>query len=384
MQQKLKNEDATQQATEVAQRKEQKPKKNRSTIQAKGLSGKPLQPITSKQGSQAPIQAKGLDGEPLQPIQSKQGSQAPIQAKQQPVQRSSNSNGLPHQLQSNMENMGGVDLSDVKVHRNSDKPAQLKAHAYAQGSDIHLAPGQDKHLPHEAWHVVQQKQGRVQATTQMKNSDGKVGINDNPALEHEADVMGEKASKGIVQTSDTSIQQKSNTSIVQRKNAVVQRFKYSDANYAKLYPRLTHYLKNGIKDVINFPVIMAAMKKYGQLSKKDVEKALEWGQGPTIVVKPLAGAFGKFYPNSGSQILNIQQNLIENLEKAKGADRDAYLFLVGVTILHEYVHYGDDQDGVDYPGEEGNLFETAAYGQVVNGKADASKLIEAYKKKKQN
>ena len=27
--------------------------------------------------------------------------------------------------------------------------------AYAQGSDIHLAPGQEQHLPHEAWHVVQ-------------------------------------------------------------------------------------------------------------------------------------------------------------------------------------------------------------------------------------
>ena len=26
--------------------------------------------------------------------------------------------------------------------------------------DIHLGPGQEKHLPHEAWHVVQQKQGQ--------------------------------------------------------------------------------------------------------------------------------------------------------------------------------------------------------------------------------
>jgi len=51
------------------------------------------------------------------------------------------------------------------VHYNSDKPAQLQAHAYAQGTDIHLASGQEKHLPHEAWHVVQQKQGRVKPTT---------------------------------------------------------------------------------------------------------------------------------------------------------------------------------------------------------------------------
>ncbi|WP_299466631.1 DUF4157 domain-containing protein [uncultured Microscilla sp.] len=191
MQKKIKNEDAAKQQ-EVAQRKESKLKKKNAAIQAKGFNNTPLQqPIPSKQGNQPPIQAKGFNGEPLQPIQRKKGS-PPIQAKQQPIQRKSNSNGLPHQLQSNMENMSGVDLSDVKVHRNSDKPAQLKAHAYAQGTDIHLAPGQDKHLPHEAWHVVQQKQGRVQATTQMKNNDDKVGINDNAALEREADVMGAK------------------------------------------------------------------------------------------------------------------------------------------------------------------------------------------------
>ncbi|WP_219008643.1 DUF4157 domain-containing protein, partial [Aquimarina litoralis] len=68
--------------------------------------------------------------------------------------------------------------------------AQLQAHAYARGTDIHLAPGQEKHLPHEAWHVVQQKQGRVKPTMQFK---GKTPINDDVGLEKEADVMGVKA-----------------------------------------------------------------------------------------------------------------------------------------------------------------------------------------------
>jgi hypothetical protein len=81
-------------------------------------------------------------------------------------------------------------MDDVKVHYNSDKPAQLYAHAYAQGTDIHLASGQEKHLPHEAWHVVQQKQGRVQPTLQMQNG---LHINDDTGLEQEADVMGAKA-----------------------------------------------------------------------------------------------------------------------------------------------------------------------------------------------
>ena len=81
-------------------------------------------------------------------------------------------------------------MNDVKVHPNSDQPAQMQAHAFAQGTDIHVAPGQEKHLPHESWHVVQQKQGRVKPTTQMK---GQIPVNDDKGLEHEADVMGAKA-----------------------------------------------------------------------------------------------------------------------------------------------------------------------------------------------
>jgi hypothetical protein len=107
-----------------------------------------------------------------------------------PVQRKTNHTGLPDHLKSGIENLSGHSMDDVKVHYNSAKPAQLNAHAYAQGTDIHLASGQEKHLPHEAWHVVQQKQGRVKPTLQMK---GKVNVNDDSGLEKEADVMGAKA-----------------------------------------------------------------------------------------------------------------------------------------------------------------------------------------------
>ena len=84
-----------------------------------------------------------------------------------PIQRKENNTGLPDDLKSGIENLSGHSMDDVNVHRNSDKPQQVQAHAYAQGTDIHLGPGQEKHLPHEAWHVVQQKQGRVKPTMQM-------------------------------------------------------------------------------------------------------------------------------------------------------------------------------------------------------------------------
>ena len=94
-----------------------------------------------------------------------------------------NNTGLSTQLKSGIEGLSGFSLDDVDVHYNSNKPMQLQAHAYAQGTDIHLAPGQEKHLPHEAWHIVQQKQGRVQPTTQLKA----FNINDDAGLEKEAD-----------------------------------------------------------------------------------------------------------------------------------------------------------------------------------------------------
>ena len=74
--------------------------------------------------------------------------------------------GLSDQIKMGIENLSGYSLDDVKVHYNSDKPAQLQALAYTQGTDIYVASGQEKYLPHEAWHVVQQKQGRVYPTIQ--------------------------------------------------------------------------------------------------------------------------------------------------------------------------------------------------------------------------
>ena len=106
------------------------------------------------------------------------------------VEQRPNKTGLPDVLKSGAEDLSGVSLDNVKVHYNSSRPAQLNALAYAQGSHIHVAPGQEQHLPHEAWHIVQQAQGRVKPTMQMKDG---VPVNDDEGLEHEADVMGVKA-----------------------------------------------------------------------------------------------------------------------------------------------------------------------------------------------
>ncbi|MFY1825220.1 DUF4157 domain-containing protein [Myxococcus fulvus] len=123
------------------------------------------------------------------------------QAKQaQTLQRRAsprNDTGLPDSLKSGVESLSGMSLDDVRVHYNSAAPAQLQALAYTQGSDIHVAPGQEKHLAHEAWHVVQQKQGRVRPTAELQGA----ALNDDSGLEHEADAMSARASRLPAQSS---------------------------------------------------------------------------------------------------------------------------------------------------------------------------------------
>ena len=100
-----------------------------------------------------------------------------------------NYTGMSNRLKAGLEALSGIDLSGVRVHTNSSKPAQINALAYTQGQDIHVSPGQGKHLPHEGWHAVQQMQGRVRSTMQTKG----LPINGDASLEQEADVMGERA-----------------------------------------------------------------------------------------------------------------------------------------------------------------------------------------------
>ena len=117
-----------------------------------------------------------------------------------PTHRKENTTGLPDTLKAGVENLSDLSLDDVQVHYNSAKPAQVQALAYTQGTEIHVGPGQEQHLAHEAWHVVQQKQGRVKPILQTKN----VAVNDDEQLEREADIMGAKA-VGLNQDSSHSL-----------------------------------------------------------------------------------------------------------------------------------------------------------------------------------
>ncbi len=114
-----------------------------------------------------------------------------IQRKEGDAAAKPNNTGMPDQLKAGIESLSGMSMDHVKVHYNSAKPAQLAGVAFSTGSEIHIAPGQEAHLPHEAWHVVQQAQGKVPAGEHVQGAPG-----NDPSLESEADSMGAKAERG--------------------------------------------------------------------------------------------------------------------------------------------------------------------------------------------
>ncbi len=124
---------------------------------------------------QSPFDAYMENGSGFEPMQ-----------RRGPEDTGENRTGMPDRLKTGLEGMSGMDLSGVRVHYNSAKPAEVGALAYTQGQDIHVGPGQERHLPHEGWHAVQQMEGRVKPTVQV----GGNPVNDDAGLEREADVMG--------------------------------------------------------------------------------------------------------------------------------------------------------------------------------------------------
>jgi hypothetical protein len=133
------------------------------------------------------------------------------------------------------------------------------------------------------------------------------------------------------------------------------------------YPKLAYYVRVTLPGVINVPAIVHAFRKIGGVDRATLRMALAWGGGPSIKITNLSGAYGEFTPNVGSQEIRISKRMVEEFEAGRGkrVARTGNVHLVGVTLLHELIHWADDRDGIDRPGEEGEEFERAVYGSVI-------------------
>ncbi len=222
----------------------------------------PIQ-LQESEEDEEPIQRKGpvqamVEQEEEEPIQRK--GPVPAMAMEPEVQydigNDTASDKMPSTVQAKMETSFGKDFSDVSIHKNSTQSIDLNALAYTQGSNIHFAPGQynpesqkgQELLGHELTHVVQQDEGRVQPTVQKKG----IGINDDEGLEKEADEMGEKAARGIVQSSKSASQstepagsivqkQAANDSLKVDKGQITFDAEGNNDSQSKYYSRRAHW-----------------------------------------------------------------------------------------------------------------------------------------------
>jgi len=148
---------------------------------------------------------------------------------------------------------------------------------------------------------------------------------------------------------------------------------------AEKYPKFAEYLKNGVSTIYKDKNIMNALVKYTGYSKKEIKEMLKWGNGPTINVEKLGRSeLGKF--TKGTTTLRISEDIVNSLESSSSnsnVNSKAHSFFAAVTILHEFAHFGVDQNYL-YPErstEVGFSFELEAFGQLVGSFEDAAKIL---------
>lgn len=103
---------------------------------------------------------------------------------------------LPDAVRGKMERALGHDFSRVRIHE-TEQVRSLGADAIARGGDVLFAPGKydpvtrrgQELLGHELGHVAQQARRMVKPTLRA----GNLAVNDDPALEREAERMGRSA-----------------------------------------------------------------------------------------------------------------------------------------------------------------------------------------------
>lgn len=130
----------------------------------------------------------------------RKGAESPTPETPKPVERKPfvHTNGIPDSVAAQMQTVFSIDVSSVNVVQNSAAATAAGALAFAAGNTIHFAPGQfspttpqgQQLLGHELAHIVQQQEGRVQASGEMNG----MAINADQRLEAEADHLAMLAS----------------------------------------------------------------------------------------------------------------------------------------------------------------------------------------------
>jgi len=165
----------------------------------------------------------------------------------------------------------------------------------------------------------------------------------------------------------------------------VGKFRINPA-YEILAPKLIQTLQNMRSIVANNPNVLSALMKFSGLTQAQVLDNLTYGSGPLVVIgqpkdqngNPVIGQFNSSDPNT----LTIDGAFINQLEHTTSDSASAALeFWLSVTLMHEYVHYGDNLNGNPFVGEAGTAFENQVFGVTIT-QDNAGLLIDFLDKPK--
>ena len=145
-------------------------------------------------------------------------------------------------------------------------------------------------------------------------------------------------------------------------------------NYETKYPKLATLVKNIYQTCLANPKLLNCLKSYSHMSDAQLYNALQYGQGPTIVVKDINTNWngttrsGYFLASENPNIINLDVTFVQDYEKGIGIDDASLSLFLSVTLLHELVHYGNNMnDFSEGPIDDyGTGWETCVYGMHID------------------
>ena len=138
--------------------------------------------------------------------------------------------------------------------------------------------------------------------------------------------------------------------------------------YETLYPNFTNVVKNLKTFVKNSPEVMSALQKWSGFTKQQILDKLTFGKGPTVKVVEGLDSYSSYNRATNESVLKMSASWVRGLEAAVlPATKRGTAFIIAVSILHEFVHYGTGRNNIS----EGQYdfgwgFERSAFHVIVN------------------
>lgn len=174
------------------------------------------------------------------------------------------SSSLPADLQGGLETALGVSMAGVRVVYGSSEPARYGAAAFARKGVIHLGPGQDKFLDHEAAHIGQQRLGQVRPTGERKGQP----VNEDASMEAAADHLAAQAKR----KADPAPAAESKPALQQGQDVDVMQF--APANFVG-HPVLREPANTGLFRTSYWTPLRAAVTAYSTTAQADMKTRLK-------------------------------------------------------------------------------------------------------------